>query len=83
MISILIDEQRYYNLLEEKKDLSMRIDELKEENAFLKQENEEYEEILNEWECVRKEIVATCKKKEILGEKPSELEMVLQKIEDI
>lgn len=46
-----------------KKDLSMRIDELKEENAFLKQENEEYEEILNEWECVRKEIVATCKKK--------------------
>ncbi|HFQ7763800.1 TPA: hypothetical protein ACHS10_002892, partial [Clostridioides difficile] len=60
MISILIDEQRYYSLLEEKKDLSMRIDELKEENAFLKQENEEYEEILNEWECVRKEIVATC-----------------------
>ncbi|MDW0050338.1 hypothetical protein RHK18_20080 [Clostridioides difficile] len=49
MISILIDEQRYYSLLEEKKDLSMRIDELKEENAFLKQENEEYEEILNEW----------------------------------
>ncbi|HGS9347090.1 TPA: hypothetical protein ACMU7K_000129 [Clostridioides difficile] len=47
MISILIDEQRYYNLLEKNRELNIKISELNEEILFLKEENKEYEEVLD------------------------------------
>ncbi|MDI6369681.1 hypothetical protein QJK85_17725 [Clostridioides difficile] len=56
MISILIDEQRYYNLLEKNRELNIKISELNEENIFLKQENKEYEEILDKWRSIKGEI---------------------------
>ncbi|MFQ4565840.1 hypothetical protein C4V14_04425 [Clostridioides difficile] len=56
MISILIDEQRYYNLLEKNRELNIKISELNEEILFLKEENKEYEEVLDKWQNVKEEI---------------------------
>ncbi|MDO0213533.1 hypothetical protein KLN56_10810 [Clostridioides difficile] len=39
---MLIDEQRYNDLLEKNINLSMKVDELYEDVNFLKSENEEY-----------------------------------------
>ncbi|HGT0205727.1 hypothetical protein [Clostridioides difficile] len=83
VISILIDEQRYYNLLEKNRELNIKISELNEENIFLKQENKEYEEILDKWRSIKGEIKSAYEIRRRLNRKHGKLEMIWHKIEDL
>ncbi|MCI9976538.1 hypothetical protein JY742_10435 [Clostridioides difficile] len=83
MILILIDEQRYYNLLERNRELNMRIDELNEDITFLQQENKEYKEILNEWENIKNDIILILELNKKLRKRENGLEMIWHKIEDL
>ncbi|HFG9757553.1 TPA: hypothetical protein ACGI56_000190 [Clostridioides difficile] len=83
MISILIDEQRYYNLLEKNRELNIKISELNEEILFLKEENKEYEEVLDKWQNVKEEIKSAYEIRRRLNRKHGKLEMVWHKIEDL
>lgn len=83
MISILIDEQGYYNLLEENRELNIKISELKEEILFLQEENKDYEEALEKWQNVKEEIKSAYEIRRRLNRKHGKLEMVWHKIEDL
>ncbi|AUO78309.1 TPA: hypothetical protein KRE09_002269 [Clostridioides difficile] len=83
MISILIDEQRYYNLLEKNRELNIKISELNEEILFLKEENKEYEEVLDKWQNVKEEIKSAYEIRRRLNRKHGKLEMIWHKIEDL
>ncbi|EGT4199918.1 hypothetical protein RZ897_014085 [Clostridioides difficile] len=83
MISILIDEQRYYNLLEKNRELNIKISELNEEIIFLKEENKEYEEVLDKWQNVKEEIKSAYEIRRRLNRKHGKLEMIWHKIEDL
>lgn len=83
MISILIDEQRYYNLLEKNRELHIKISELNEEILFLKEENKEYEEVLDKWQNVKEEIKSAYEIRRRLNRKHGKLEMIWHKIEDL
>lgn len=83
MISILIDEQRYHNLLERNRELNMKIDELNEDIIFLQQENKEYKEILNEWENIKNDIILILELNKKLRKRENGLEMIWHKIEDL
>ncbi|MER0285336.1 hypothetical protein GSQ54_09045 [Clostridioides difficile] len=83
MISILIDEQRHYDLLEKNRELSMKIDELNEEILFLQKENKEYEEVLEKWQNVKEEIKSAYEIRRRLNRKHGKLEMIWRKIEDL
>ncbi|HCU2786019.1 TPA: hypothetical protein OUL48_002809 [Clostridioides difficile] len=83
MISILIDEQRYYNLLEKNRELNIKISELNEEILFLKEENKEYEEVLDKWQNVKEEIKSAYEIRRRLNRKHGKLEIIWHKIEDL
>ncbi|HBF7547391.1 hypothetical protein KWL52_006500 [Clostridioides difficile] len=83
MISMLIDEQGYYNLLEKNKELNIKISELNEEILFLKEENKEYEEVLDKWQNVKEEIKSAYEIRRRLNRKHGKLEMIWHKIEDL
>ncbi|CZR92127.1 hypothetical protein C4071_00745 [Clostridioides difficile] len=83
MISILIDEQKYYNLLEKNRELNIKISELNEEILFLKEENKEYEEVLDKWQNVKEEIKSAYEIRRRLNRKHGKLEMIWHKIEDL
>lgn len=83
MISILIDEQRYYNLLEKNRELNIKISELNEEILFLKEENKEYEEVLDKWQNVKEEIKSAYEIRRRPNRKHGKLEMIWHKIEDL
>ncbi|MCC0684390.1 hypothetical protein [Clostridioides sp. ZZV14-6345] len=83
MISILIDEQRYRELLEENRELNIKIGELNEEMLFLQEENKEYEEVLDKWQSVKEEIKSAYEIRRRLNRKHGKLEMIWHKIEDL
>ncbi|HBF0312722.1 hypothetical protein KWW45_11330 [Clostridioides difficile] len=83
MISILIDEQRHYDLLEKNRELSIKIDELNEEILFLQKENKEYEGVLEKWQNVKEEIKSAYDIRRRLNRKYGKLEMIWHKIEDL
>ncbi|EOE7167652.1 TPA: hypothetical protein ACMVA2_000189 [Clostridioides difficile] len=80
---MLIDEQGYYNLLEKNKELNIKISELNEEILFLKEENKEYEEVLDKWQNVKEEIKSAYEIRRRLNRKHGKLEMIWHKIEDL
>ncbi|MCC0645379.1 hypothetical protein KGF41_14020 [Clostridioides sp. ZZV14-6150] len=83
MISILIDEQRHHDLLEENRELNIKISELKEEILFLQEENKDYEEALEKWQNVKEEIKSAYEIRRRLNRKHGKLEKVWHKIEDL
>ncbi|MCC0783529.1 hypothetical protein IR152_10630 [Clostridioides sp. ES-S-0108-01] len=83
MISILIDEQRHYDLLEKNRELNTKIDELNEKILFLQKENKEYEEVLEKWQNVKAEIKSAYEIRRKLNIKHGKLEMIWHKIEDL
>ncbi|MCC0705366.1 hypothetical protein IC213_20130 [Clostridioides sp. ES-S-0049-02] len=83
MISILIDEQRYRDLLETNRELNTKIDELNEEILFLQEENKEYGGVLEKWQNVKEEIKSAYEIRRKLNRKYGKLEMIWHKIEDL
>ncbi|VIF90564.1 Uncharacterised protein [Clostridioides difficile] len=83
MISIIIDEQRYRDLLEKNRELNIKINELYEEILFLQEENKEYEEVLEKWQNVKEEIKSAYEIRRRLNRKHGKLEMIWRKIEDL